>query len=1098
MKHFSSSVLSSPLKWDGGQLTQRTYLDAKGEEGFKLDRNLRTFVQQGYIEQKNKLIVQSLDHALEVEYRRVARLPKLYTWSSPHLGQQSVKSVPAESRANFLAQPAAARAVLPTPAAPQPPAAAGMTTPPGDAADAPAAAAAQPVPSPHPPAPPASPVPSDLLVNGLTAELAVNYVISPHILGSFDTSLSDFICQGVADADVQRYLDICDYSGVGLLVLMYKASEMLNPDGQLWASDEFNTMEQAGLTDLTTAAFSQYRNNLTKLNNVLPPALRHDEIKLHYFYKTAIQRAGLLKDFNHAATEFKVDNPGVAIGNDELIGIIMSVLTTAESEAMRLARVSARALIGIGGGNDGGDGDGRGGRGGSGSDRGGGGGGGGGKGKPSDATKTQRPPRVEGGRGFKPGLHRNCRHCQGEHFDNKCPSKPEPTVKQTGGANIASAALAFDTQASGAVSAAAGDALRSYLSNVSGVFGYATDEKGYESDVDPDGGFGPQANALAGHAAVAAGDTSVAPALITVARAPPLLPELPSVPPPALQMPSAPSSLAPLQPPAPSSPAPLQPPAPSPPAPLQPPAVVAAPPPPPVQPPPAPVTPFLAALLAAKLALAAPTARQQQPPHRWRYVEYLRRFISASAECLFDHISVSAAMLAVALAAAPKLTRVVKALSTTTIFDSGGAAPVDANHSAPCALGDAQPLLPFYAGATIVLTFGCSRIRRLTSRLSAPSRTICNVPRGCRALGGFPESVSWYASTLKGIFSSCVFQWVRRRRPRLSSPPPPLGRQQPASPPSPVQPPPPPLGRQQPASPPSPVQPPQGTLASLPPLGRGVARLAFASQAGHQRRPPGLNHPPAQARAQRAGRKSPTEGSLSFEAVIDSGCTWHSHPRRTDLVNIRACDDVITTADGADHTATCIGSLPVLAYDTDGEIRLVLIPNVRCMPLFKDTLISVDELWQLSRFDTRFRDIRQVQASMPGSDAIAFCLPFVKRNGLFVWDLEIGTRSRVAALSAAFKARTPAPAVARLATGASAAGAAAVAAPPVAVAAVDRSGRAAGAAKLALNTPPAPASSAAAALQSRDKFNRHAQRAHSLAHRRPLRRRRRRRAAPPP
>ena len=113
------------------------------------------------------------------------------------------------------------------------------------------------------------------------------------------------------------------------------------------------------------------------------------------------------------------------------------------------------------------------------------------------------------------------------------------------------------------------------------------------------------------------------------------------------------------------------------------------------------------------------------------------------------------------------------------------------------------------------------------------------------------------------------------------------------------------------------------------------------------------------------------------------------------------------------------------------------------------------------------------------SDAIAFCLPFVKRNGLFVWDLEIGTRSRVAALYAAFKARTPAPAVARPTTGASAAGAAALAAPPVAVAAVDRSGRAAGAAKLALNTPPAPASSAAAALQSRDKTGTHSARAHS-------------------
>ena len=93
-----------------------------------------------------------------------------------------------------------------------------MTTPPGDAADAPAAAAAQPVPSPPPQAPPPSPFASDLLVNGLTAELAANYLISPQILRGFDEKLADFICEGVTAADVQRYLDICDNSGVGLLV----------------------------------------------------------------------------------------------------------------------------------------------------------------------------------------------------------------------------------------------------------------------------------------------------------------------------------------------------------------------------------------------------------------------------------------------------------------------------------------------------------------------------------------------------------------------------------------------------------------------------------------------------------------------------------------------------------------------------------------------------------------------------------------------------------------------------------------------------------------------------------------------------------------
>ena len=39
-----------------------------------------------------------------------------------------------------------------------------------------------------------------------------------------------------------------------------------------------------------------------------------------------------------------------------------------------------------------------------------------------------------------------------------------------------------------------------------------------------------------------------------------------------------------------------------------------------------------------------------------------------------------------------------------------------------------------------------------------------------------------------------------------------------------------------------------------------------------------------------AERKGPTAESPTFEAVIDSGCTRHSHPRRKDLIHTRHCD----------------------------------------------------------------------------------------------------------------------------------------------------------------------------------------------------------------
>ena len=78
---------------------------------------------------------------------------------------------------------------------------------------------------------------------------------------------------------------------------------------------------------------------------------------------------------------------------------------------------------------------------------------------------------------------------------------------------------------------------------------------------------------------------------------------------------------------------------------------------------------------------------------------------------------------------------------------------------------------------------------------------------------------------------------------------------------------------------------------------------------------------------------------------------------------------------------------------------VVIRPNVRCAPFFTDTLICVDELWQLTRFDIRFKDIREIHP-YKSDGTFAFSLPFVKRGGLFIWDLEVVTSSGLATLVA--------------------------------------------------------------------------------------------------
>ena len=54
------------------------------------------------------------------------------------------------------------------------------------------------------------------------------------------------------------------------------------------------------------------------------------------------------------------------------------------------------------------------------------------------------------------------------------------------------------------------------------------------------------------------------------------------------------------------------------------------------------------------------------------------------------------------------------------------------------------------------------------------------------------------------------------------------------------------------------------------------------------------------------------------------------------------------------------------APDDSGGIRRVLIRDVRVVPHFNCTLLSVDQLWQNSRIDTIFRDTKALQAPAAG------------------------------------------------------------------------------------------------------------------------------------
>ena len=299
-----------------------SFVDVKKDVAFAADPRFRTLVEGGYIIEKGMLIVLSLEHAqfLAANFGK----PPLYGWTHPFMGPSSIP-------------------VTPQPAAPQPQAASGMTTPPGGAgAPAAAPAAAQLLFSPAP-----------KLIHGLTEELDRYCRINPAVLMDFDTQLSTFICKDVSVADIQVYLDASNGSGVQLLVALYAAADKMNIDVQHRFRDEFNAREQLGLLEVTSASFARLRHDLTAANNNMPRAMRHGEAALHVFYQTAIHRAGLHERVEFLELAYQLKNPGATIGREDEMRFMMSALDSFESNAVRLAGVSARALAAAGGGGAG-------------------------------------------------------------------------------------------------------------------------------------------------------------------------------------------------------------------------------------------------------------------------------------------------------------------------------------------------------------------------------------------------------------------------------------------------------------------------------------------------------------------------------------------------------------------------------------------------------------------------------------------------------------------------------------------------------------------------------------------------------------------------
>ena len=98
-----------------------------------------------------------------------------------------------------------------------------------------------------------------------------------------------------------------------------------------------------------------------------------------------------------------------------------------------------------------------------------------------------------------------------------------------------------------------------------------------------------------------------------------------------------------------------------------------------------------------------------------------------------------------------------------------------------------------------------------------------------------------------------------------------------------------------------------------------------------------------------------------FAAVLDSGCSASLTHKSSIVINKRPCDEVFGQANG--HATQCesIGDMPVLMRDDAGRFVQLVFTNVRVVPAYKFTLLSVTQLWEEQHIDARFRDLNRLE-----------------------------------------------------------------------------------------------------------------------------------------
>jgi hypothetical protein len=140
----------------------------------------------------------------------------------------------------------------------------------------------------------------------------------------------------------------------------------------------------------------------------------------------------------------------------------------------------------------------------------------------------------------------------------------------------------------------------------------------------------------------------------------------------------------------------------------------------------------------------------------------------------------------------------------------------------------------------------------------------------------------------------------------------------------------------------------------LPYYGRWMPQGATADETLRQS---SLDPAALEALVAGAASKHPASPIGVLKLHPDSGCTGSNTPHLHLLANPRPCDEIYSQANGNISRCEAIGDLPVIVRDKQGTTVQLTFTNVRCVPDFKFSLLSVKQLWNEQGIDARFCDI---------------------------------------------------------------------------------------------------------------------------------------------